>query len=131
MKKPPEGDGDGEKGKVTDKVEGKAGVRPIGEKKWGEKGDKEDAVDKKEEKSQEEQDIEAELNAILKRSPSKLRYFALLIYLCCHSSAMPSTSKADNFDLRSNHLLKILLPLLKESKGRLREVQHNTSAFHC
>ena len=79
VKKPPEADSGREKGKVTDKAESKAGVKPVGEKKWGEKGDKVDVVDKKEEKSLEEQDIEAELNAILKRSPSELRYFALLL----------------------------------------------------
>ena len=80
VKKPPEGNGgaEKEKEKATDKVDGKPGIKAVGEKKWGEKGDKVEVV-VKEEKSKEELDVDAELNAILKRSPSESRCFSLAL----------------------------------------------------
>ena len=86
VKKQSEGGGDSnsdkerEKSKDSekDKGDGKAGLRPgsgVGDKKWSTDADKNGEIkeEKKEEKSKEEKEVEAELNSILKRSPSKLR----------------------------------------------------------
>lgn len=59
----------------------------------------------------EDHEVEMELNAILKKSPSTL--------------LLAQSSPAQSLTYRSDHLLKILLPLLEESETHsAREVQH-------
>lgn len=100
-------------------------------RKWGAGIEGAEGRAKKEvdEKSEKEIKVEAELNSILKRSPSK----STSSRTCAGRAAISIFAgtlaiRADR--LLSNHLLQILLPLLEKGQGRILEIQHHAGPLH-
>ena len=83
-----------------------------GGEKWDVSTGKESAVGEKEPeipKTNEEKDVESELNSLLKRSPSTCLSSSIVV----NKSGMILTTNC------SNNILQILLPLFKEGQGHL------------
>ena len=96
-----------------------------GGEKWDVSTGKESTVGEKQEevvKTEEEKDVELELNTILKRSLSmhKLHLFLVLT----HQRRVADTL------LISYNIFKILLPLFEESKGHIRNVHYSPCTIH-